>query len=600
MAPARSGGVRRTFAATAGAAIVALVPPAATAQLGVRLSGQIESSVGVETERTAGRTSGALSWGTRYTPTADGFVWHPRFLTYSLGGSFADQRSEDAETATQFRSWEPYRLQLTLFPQASHSFDVSSSRTVSETELSTDTRDVLSTTTQLGHAFGWSYRGSPLLPQTRVSFRRLEVTTAGLDSTAESTVTTLGVRAQKTVGRANPSLGYHVEMRESDTTPRPGSLGEATSESERAHVFEYEDRIRVGDKALLAPSAQYRTGGETRSATGALRLSGPLSTRTDGSAGTRYSFLESVALTTQTVSADGSLTSRLRPDLTVTGGAGGVVVTQADLTWSANGFVNASATPLSHLRTLVDYGLQLTGGRQPAVGHRAHVGASTDWVPRHSLSFDYHVNVVEPEASDTFVGHGITVGATSAAIPLTTVSGAYAVERQEGDGERRGQTGKLEAALTLFGALRIRAAGDVETRSASGGGRAPTAETAWGAESGLDVSLFRWLGLTVSGRRTVRDVVLEDREGQFVSERLAASATVGLRKLTARINASLDREPLVDQTTRTLGASLGYQFRAWTIGLDFSRIDSRFAAREFERQRLFFRLSRPFSMSLAP
>jgi hypothetical protein len=293
------------------------------------------------------------------------------------------------------------------------------------------------------------------------------------------------------------------------------------------------------------------------------------------------------------------VTKRLTPNLTVTGGANAGLVGSEGIDWFGGLFSGLSATPLPHLRAAADYGTQITGGKQPAtVSHRGHLGGASTFFPRHTLTGDYYVNLFDRGGSaDPFVSHSGSLGVTSLVIPKTTLTGTVGMDLQEGDGAQDAQRARLEAVVTPAPPLTLRAASEYTHRSTSGGGRAPTEETMYAGEGGIDATPLYWLTLSLSGRRGVRQVQQEDKSGDFASESIRGQATVRFATLQGQVEGFLEREPVVDEVRHGVRASLSYRFRIWSITLDFERSVLTHRNEDTERSRVFLRITRPLSYS---
>lgn len=576
------------------AALIAGPRPEAHAQLvHVRLTGQVDSNVGIDRMTTGDKVSEVLTWGSRYSPNLDGFIWHPRFLTFSAGGSFADATTEAPEGTTEARHVDPYRVYLTLFPESSHSFTVRAARSISETDFSGETTDFMTSTTTESYALGWRYRGDDVWPETWVEVGRQAVTTEGPGLSGEEIRTSLRLGLRKPLPRATPTLRYTLEHFE-----MTGDLSSSDGDG-LEHGVQYEDRIRVGEQWYLTPSAEYRVTPRARAASAIVALAGPLSPTVDATSAFRYSMFETAGLLTQTASLEGALTKRVTPDLTVTAGGNGGVVLGDELTWVAGGFGGISATPFPTLRTAADYGVQLTGNEGGiATTNRAHVGAVSAFFPGHTLSADYHVNVFDrPESADLFVSQSVALAATSLVVPLTRLDLTLGLERQDGDGQQTVEALRLMATVTPVPLVALRGAVELAARSTRGGGRSSTDEKAWAVEAGLDVSPQPWLVLSATGRHGVRTVRQEDKDGDFASDSARGSATLALGRLQLAAEGFFEREAVVDQTRVGARALLGFRFRIWTITLEVERSSITSDHVDIGRERLMFRLTRPLDFT---
>jgi len=576
------------------AALLLAAPAPAGGQVRVRLSGQIETNGGLDTQRIGGRTLETTTLGSRYAPALEGFVWDPRFLTFSLSGSYADQETTLPDAEQSVVQQEPYRLRLTFFSQAPHSFEIGAGRSVSDNLFSGRLGDVPTRTTTETQEFAWRYRGG-VLPETSLEFRRQATESETPDLRTRETRSTLTLRARKTLGRSQPTLSYTLEQVEHQGPPEAVFVeGDGLS-----HELRYEDRIRVGERGLLTPLARLEVGEDRRESEVGLTLAGPLSTTLDGSATVRHAWQDLDGAATQVLSANGMLTRRLGPDLTVTGGLNGAAVSGEELTWNAGGFAGVSARPWPHLQTVGDYSLQLVGGDVPlSVGHRGHLGAVSTWVPRHTLTADYFVSVFEPGGDrPLFTSHEVAVGATSLLVPLTTLTLTAAADRQAGDGLQQGYRAALGAVVTPWVGTSVRARVDFDTVSRSGGDRPPARETRYGVEGGVDVSPFEWLTLSASARLGVAEIDGEDRSGRFDADAYRGGGSLSFRSFTMRAEGFVEREPIVQQERRGVRASLSYRFRIWTLTVDLERASVTTAGLDSERDRVFFRVTRPLDFS---
>lgn len=582
------------LATVIGALLAAPAPGKAQGQL--RLTGQIESNVGLETLRVGDRTFETLTRGSRYAPMLEGFVWDPRLLRFSVGGSFADQDTSLPDGTLTISQTEPYRLRVDLLPQAPHSFSLGAFRTVSES-LFTGAGETLSVATTEGQEFTWTYRGDSRKPETALSLRRQTTEQETLARRSEEVRTALGLRARRALGRAQPTLIYTAELIERDE-PLLGAIDDRGL----GHELRYEDRIRVGEGAFLTPTARYRVAGQIQLADASLLLTAPLGTTLDGSGGLRYSFQELAGAVTHVLGANGALTQRLGPDLTVTGGLLGTVVEAEGFTWSTGGFAGVSAAPWPHLQALGDYALQLTGGDlTQAVSHRAHLGAVSTAIPRHVATAHYFLNVFDPGGDQPrFTSQGATLGLTSHLIPLTTLTASAEGDLRQGAGREEVWRLGLEAIVTPVAFLSLRARGEAATRTAAGGGRRAERETALVGEVGVDASPAAWLTFGLSGRVGVRGVDREDKRGHFPTEALRGFAGVHVGALTVRAEGVLEDEPVAELARRGISGSLSYRFRVWTFTVEFLAASARSGGVGLERERVLFRLGRPLDFSWPP
>ena len=584
------------------AVAVALMGPAlgpadvARAQVQVNLTGRIETTGGVDRLRTGDSTAETLSWGTLYSPALDGFVWSPRFLVFSVAGTYADQSTQGPSASSESVFLDPYRIRLNFFPQSPHSFDIEGARSVVESTFSQTESSQFTTITTDRQGVAWNYRGSALLPESSVALRRETVKTVGLGLDIEETRTSASLDLRKSFERSTPTVSYRLESVERNSQ---GESVQGLPEQDLIHSLQYQDRVRIGEQGYLTPSLTYRGSEEDQSASGALGLTGPLSPTLDGGATMRYSIDDRAGSTTQSVTADGMVTKRLTPDLTVTGGANAGLVGSDGIDWFGGLFSGLSATPLPHLRTAADYGTQITGGTQRAtVSHRGHLGGASTFFPRHTLTGDYYVNLFDRGGSaDPFVSQSGSLGVTSLVIPRTTLTGTVGLDRQEGDGAQDGQLARLEASVIPTPSLTLRAAADYAHRSASGGGRAPTEETSYIGEGGIDASPLYWFTLSLSARRGVRQVQREDKSGDFAYESFRGQATVTFAALQGQVEGFLEREQVVNEVRHGVRGSLSYRFHIWSITLDFEQSVLTGHNVDTERSRVFLRITRPLSYS---
>ena len=590
---------QRVAALTGLTAMLLVAPPQAEGQVRVRLTGQIDNTAGLERLRVGHQTFETTTWGSRYTPNLDGFVWSPRFLNFSLGGTYANQDTSLPGGDLTFVQRDPYRLQFTLFPQATHSVTLGTSRTVTDNTFSGTVGDIMSRVTTDRQDFAWTFRGSPLLPETVLDLKRQTTENETPTALSEDTRTTITLRARKGFDRSQPALTYTVEVLDHSSSATLGPLDRGGV----SHQLQYDDRVRLGDRAFLAPTAQFRIAPGLKTGNAGLTLAGPLSASLDGSTGLRYAVQDSGNVTTQTVATDGVLTKRFSSTATLTSGVTGSVVEGKGMAWGAGAFSGLAVQPLSHLRNAVDYGLQLTGGgdRPASVSQRAHLGAASTVVPRHTVTGDYYLNVFDTRGQQpSFMSHNASTGITSEVIPFTTLTGRYTVDLQESTGEQRTQRVSLGAFFTPFPALTLRAGGDFDTKATSGGNRAPTKETGLAAEAGIDAPLLNWLTFSLSGRRAIRDVEREDKVGKFVSETARGTVSVSFSTFQMRTEGFVEHEPIIDQSRQGIRGAVSYRFRVWTLAVDFERTMFNVAKVDTERERFLFRITRPLNFSWPP
>lgn len=597
---ATGGGGRRS----AGLALLAFVLAAgpAHAQMQLSIGGLAESHGGLETRRTTRRdeperVDRRLLYGSRYTPTADGFVWNRRFLTYSASGAFADDTVDETERRTELLHTEPYRLQLNVFPEALHSFTLRASQSSYRTDAFSDDAPASTvTTTNRTEGFAWNYRGSPRLPSAGLQYDRTTSATDAFEGLATQTLDTIGLHANKTFERWNPTVRYRLDRREDTGVGAP-----VAGVAEIGHTFEYSDRIRIGERVYITPTASYQINpvheGLRSATTVAVPLAGPIDPTLDGSANVRYSLGQGDELT-HTMAADGALTKRVTGDLTLSGGVNALTIRGADdTTWSAGGFGNVDAAPVRDLRTVASYALQVSGAEPgQSVAHRGQVSLTSTHVPKHTLTGAYFLNVVDaPGFEDLFVAHAWRVGANSVVLPRTILDAGYSVDVQTGNGRQLGHAAQIGATVTPPVAVALRAALDFSQRATRGGGRAATEETGWGVQAGAEGTPFDWLTVTLSGRRGVQTVKREDRDGDFISDRVTAGATAVWRTFSVQAEAFLDREPVVERSGHGVRGTASYRFRIWTISLDVEQSWYSTVHTRAEQQRVFVRLARPLS-----
>lgn len=569
----------------------------ARAQVQVRLTGQIETTGGVDRLRTGDTTEQTLSWGSLYTPTLDGFVWSPRFLVFSAAGTYADQSTQGSSASSESVLLDPYRIRLNFFPQAPHSFDIEGSRSVAESSFSQAGISLFTSVTTERQGVGWNYRGSELLPESSLALRRETVKTDGPGLLIDETRMTVSLELRKSFERSTPTVNYRLESLERH---HEGASEQSFPEQDLTHFFQYQDRVRIGEQGFLTPNLTYRRSEIDQSVSASVGLAGPLSPTLEGGGTVRYTADQHVEdTTTQSITADGTLTKRLTPNYTLTGGANAGLVGSDGIDWFGGLFGGLSATPLPHLRTAADYGTQLTGGEQPlSVSHRGHLGASSTFFPRHTVTGDYYLNLFNRSGSDDqSVSQSGNLGVTSLVIPKTTLTGTVGLDLQEGDGTQDAQRARLEAVVTPVPPLALRAASEYTHRSTSGGGRVPTEETTYTGEGGIDVAPLYWLTLSLSGRRGTRQVEQEDKSGDFPTESYRGQATVRYAALLGQVEGFLEREPVLNETRHGLRGSLSYRFRIWNISLEFEQLVLTHTNLETERSRVFLRISRPLNYS---
>ncbi len=592
----------RAAAAALAVLSTVLAPRLAHAQAQLSIGGLAESHGGLETRRTTRgdgpeRIDRRLLYGSRYTPTADGFIWNRRFLTYSASGAFADDSVDEGERRTELLHTEPYRLQLNVFPEAAHSFTLRASQSSYRTDaFSEDAPASTVTTTNRTEGVAWNYRGSPRLPSGGLEYGRTTSATDGFDGLTTQTLDTIGLHANKTFERWNPTVRYRLDRREDTGVGAP-----VASASEIGHTFEYSDRIRIGERVFVTPSASYQINpvhqGLRSATTVAVPLAGPIDPTLDGSANLRYSLGQGDELT-HTVAADGALTKRVTSDLTLSGGVNALGIRGAeDLTWSTGGFGNVDVAPVRDLRTLASYALQLSGAEAgQSVAHRGQVSVTSTHVPKHTLTTAYFLNVVDaPGFDELFVAHAWRAGANSVVVPRTILDASYSIDKQDGNGSQLGHAAQIGATVTPPVAVALRAALDFSQRVTRGGGREATDETGWGVQVGAEGAPLDWLTLTLSARRGVQHVKREDRDGEFISDRVTAGATAVWRTFGLQAEAFLDREPVVERSGRGVRGSASYRFRIWTVSLDVEQSWYSTVHTRTEQQRVFVRLVRPLS-----
>ncbi len=576
------------------AAILLASAVPAGAQLGrVRLTGEVDNNVSVDTLTVGKQRFRTFSWGDRYNPNLDGFVLDPRLMVFSLGGSLVEQNTEFSEGESRSLTLEPYRLNLSLFPQATHSFGLRASR--STTDFNFDRSEISTTTNTLGGS--WNYRSEGPLPETTLDFNRQSVESDLFDGLSEVTRSTLSLRLRKSLERFQPSFNYTAELIE-----RGGTLATTGGEEEGVHHrVQYDDRIKVGQQAILTPFVELEAAPSSRSGSGTLTLTGPIDPTLDGSTGVRYAFFEQGEITTHSATGQGQLTKRFTPDLVLTTAANGALATGGGSeAWSGGGAVGVTAAPFTHLRTQDDYALQVSGGIGPTtVMHRGHLNAVSTILPRHTLSGDYFLAFTEVSGRQSpFVGHTGTLQAVSLLVPLTTLTGTYALELQEGAGDRERQSWRLAAEVTPLPWVTGKGSGEYFTEESSGGGRASVSETGILTEAGVAVRALDWLEASLNGRYGVKDVKREDREGQVLLQGLNAGVSLNVWTLLFRAEGFIERDEDIQQNRQGVRGSFSYRFRVWTLTGDFEVSDLTSRGTDIGRQRLGFHLSRPLDFTL--
>ena len=575
--------------------LLAAADPAA-GQTRMRLTGTAESNVAMDTVRVGDKKQETLAFGSRYSPVIDGQIWNSRFITFSLGANFSDQTTQAPNGNAMFTQFDPYRLQLSLFPSAPHSFALRAGRTITESTLGQGRDEILATTTSTNESLSWLFRGTPRLPELTVDLSRQSTESEAETGSFEETRTTLTLRTRKSLGWAEPTLTYAIERTESETSPTLAGIVPKLEREGIGHQIQYDDRIRLAEKVVLSPVLSYRTSETGQAANAGMTLSGPLSATLDATGGLRYSFIETEGIAQQSVSADAVFTKRFAPGLTGTAGANAVMSVDEAVSWGAGTFAGMSYMPLPHLTTTADYGLQLTFGETATVSHRGHAGVISTYIPRHTLAADYFISLFDKGGEDPlFSSHGLPLLVTSLVVPRTTLTGSYDIGVETGAGEQHSQSVRAAASVRVRPALTTNVGGQVSTRTSSGGARPPMEERSVVGDVGIDGAPFSWLTLSVTGAIGVRDVVQEDKVGKFVTERASASATFTRGRLGVRVEGFVEQEPLADYMRQGVRTDVAWQFRIWTIAVSYERSSIVTARTDSERDRFAVRITRPLS-----
>lgn len=580
------------IAVTGALAILLLARAQAEAQAGVRLTGQIDQNFSTDVLRVGDQSFETISWGSRYMSDLSGFIWDPRFLTFSAGGGFGDQRTDFSQGESRTLTLEPYRLNLSLFPEAPHSFLVRASRSTSDSTFPGDS--FVDTTTDI-QRFTWNYRGSPLLPETTLGFNRQAIETHQLETFSEETRTASSIRLRKSLDRAEPTFNYVAELVEFS-----GSPGTGPTEGVR-HRAQYDDRIRFGDKGLLLPLLEYQNEPTLQSGSGNLTLTTPLSPTLDSSASMRYAFLESGDVFTHATSGTGQLTKRFTPDLVLTTAANGALAAgDGTPAWSGGGSMGLSAAAFGHLRSVSDYALLVAGGDlPPTFTHRGHLGVESTILPRHTLGADYFLVVTDvSQGQPSLLSHSGTASLVSHLIRHTTLSATYAMDLQEGPGERERHSVEFAAEVIPHPSLSARGSGEFFTEESTGGGRTPLDETGFLAEAGVVLRALGWLELSLSGRQGVKEATREDRSGQFLLQGLTATASATLGTLLFNGEGFYERDQDLQQNRQGIRGSLSYRFRVWSLSADFEVSELTTQGVDIGRQRFAIRLFRPLDFTV--
>jgi hypothetical protein len=584
----------RLGAAVGAALLLALAPPGPVgAQIGqFRLTGSIDQDVSVDNLRTGSQSFQTFSYGSRYAPNLDGFVLDPRLLTFSFSGAFADQETSATSGDTRALNIEPYRLAVTALPFGLNSLTLRAARTTSDFDFE---RGQISTTTD-SKGGRWTFRGTEALPEASLDFNRETVNERLFTGSSERTRSTLALTARRSFDRFQPRIGYTAELRESS-----GSLGSGFARDGLVHQAQYDDRIRLGERAVLTPLIGLEIGPDRHEGNANLTLASPLSPTVDGSAGLRYSVFGQDSFANHTAAFEGQLIDRFSPDLVLTGigNATYVTGTGADA-WGAGGLLALRATPFTHLASVGDYGLQLSGGeRGTTVSHRGHVNAVSTILPRHIISGDYFVTVTQTEApGGSFSSHSASLEVTSSVIPLTTATARYALELQQGgSGDHQRQSWRLGAEWRPLPALSSQAGVTYFTEEGSGGGQASREEHGFVSDAGVSVRATEWLDLVVTGRYGRKEVSREDRVGSVDLLGITGSAGLTLGGFVFRGEGFAERDEDARQERLGMRGSLLFRFRVWTVTAEFEVSRLRNQGIDVARDRLSLRITRPLNLT---
>jgi hypothetical protein len=583
--------------------VLAAATPAAAQGFGVRLSGAIEEEVAWDRITTDSRHSETLSSGTRFAPNLDGFVLDPRLFVYSYSGSVLSRTTWGDETGESALTIEPYRLSITAFPYGLHTFNLSAARSTSEFEFV----DGGSRITHDSWSVGWTQRAGGALPETSLTFTREttseEFLTGGTDERVRSI---LGFRAHKLFARAQPTFTYALELLEIDTTvPRP-----FFEEEGLIHRASYDDRIRLGDHAVLTPAFSLTAAPEGTDANAFATLTSAPSPTVDLSATLRYSLFERDHLSTQTVAAHGTLTKRFSERLTVTALTNGSYIfgPDGDNAWTAGGGLGVRAVPVEPLQALVDYNLQLSQSeRFTTVSHSGHLGVATVG-PRYTANADYFITStsiassgVDAEVVDAgdlgFRGHTLTLQASTAVIALTTLSAGYTFDMNEGTGHRRRHAGRVAAEVSPVPALGMRSGITGFTEEQTGGGAGRRSEIGAFADAAVTARVRSWLEVELGGRYGAKDVERQERAGRFTIAGANAAVGVSSRDVTGRAELFYEQDEDYQIDRRGVRGVAAYRLRAWTLSAEWEFSTQSAQEVSLVSQRALIRLSRPLNFA---
>ena len=583
----------RALAVGAALAWSALIAPGpAGAQIGqVHLGGSIDEDGTVESLRIGSQSFRTFSLGSRYAPTLDGFVLDPRLLTFSFSGAFADQQTIATTGDTRALSVEPYRFAVNVFPHGLNSFTLRASRTASDFDFE---QGRISTTTDTKGA-GWAFRGTAGLPEASLDFTRETVDERVFTGSTERTRSTLALMTRKSFDRFQPRLGYTAEL-----TETTGLLADTPGFRDGLRQrLQYDDRIRIGERAVLAPLLDFEVGPDRNEANGNLTLTGPLSPTADGSAGLRYSVFGLGGFNNHTAAVQGQLTNRFTPNVAlITIGNASYVSGHGQSAWGAGGLASLRAVPLASLATVTDYGLQLSGGETgTTASHRGHLNAVSTALPLHTVTGDYFLTLTQAGELGSFASHSGSLEVASQVIPLTTATAGYALELQQGGGDRERHAWRLAAEVRPRPSIFTRAGATYFTETAAGGGRARSMEHGLIADATVGARVGESLDFLVSGRYGRKDVSREDRHGPVDVAGVLGSVGVKLGTLFLRGEGFLERDEDARQYRQGVRGNISYRFRVWTITAEFevSRLTSQ--GIDIARDRLVIRVTRPLDFT---
>lgn len=585
----------RAVAATVALVAVAAGSGSAAAQWGqVRITGSIDSEASYERLQVGAQSFQTLSFGSRYAPNVDGFLLDPRLLSFSYNGAFADRRTIASEGDSDSLSIQPYRVTVSVLPFSPHSLSLRASRLTSDFDFE---QGRLSTATDT-YGGEYRYRGGVVLPEVIVGIEREKTEERLLTGATERrTRSTLTINLHKQYDRFRPTLNYTAEQ----TDVEGDAIGAGLQTEGLKHRVRYDDRIRLGERAVLTPVLEYTMEPDGQEASGLLTLSGLLSPTLDGSTTMRYSFFDRSGVATHTTAADGQLTKRFTESLVLTTVGNAVFVTgDGTSAWGAGGVVALRAAPFRHLRGVVDYGLQLsTSDQTTTVSHRGHVNAVSTVIPRHTISADYFLSTTDTGVADgRFSSHTGTLSVLSEVIPLTLLGAEASEELQQGGGDRERRWLRLTADVRPQPWLAARVSGEYLSEHAAGGGRARLDEKGVVGRAALTARPWGWLEGELTGFYGVRDVHREDRTGAFNVYGGTATLTVARGPLYFRGEGFLEYELDVPRERRGGRASLSYRFRVWTITADAELVDQSLQGTSTLHQRVNLRVSRPLNFTL--